>query len=144
MKFDNSYLKLSPFFYELTLPERITPKKILMYNKDLAKELGIRDLSDADILDYFSGQKVMDKSRPFAMAYSGHQFGHFNPTMGDGRAHILGELVNNGSRYDVQLKGSGRTRFSRRGDGRSWVGPVVREYIVSEAMHKLKFLPHAL
>lgn len=95
-------------------------------------------LPSLDLANYFSGNKILPGSEPIAQAYAGHQFGHFVPILGDGRAILLGELIDrSGQRKDLQLKGSGRTRFSRNGDGRAWIGPVIREYIISEAMHKL-------
>ena len=95
------------------------------------------DLNDDEKLNFFSGNKVPDTSIPIALNYSGHQFGNFVHELGDGRAVLLGEVRNKDNRYDVQLKGSGQTKFSRQGDGRSALGPVIREYILSEAMHHL-------
>ena len=93
---------------------------------------------DAEIAGVFSGNQTANGSAPLAQAYSGHQFGYFNPQLGDGRALLLGEVIDqSGTRRDIQLKGSGRTPFSRRGDGRAWLGPVLREYLVSEAMHAM-------
>jgi uncharacterized protein YdiU (UPF0061 family) len=137
--FDNTYLKLAPFFYKKDAAEKIEPSKLLMFNHQLAKELGLDgDLTETQILQFFSGNQVLVGSESYAMAYSGHQFGYFNPTMGDGRALVLGEVISQQQeRFDIQLKGSGRTSYSRNGDGRSWIGPVVREYLVSEAMYAL-------
>ena len=91
-----------------------------------------------ELADIFTGQVIADGAAPIALAYAGHQFGHFVPQLGDGRALLLGEVVAlNGQRFDIQLKGSGHTPFSRSGDGKSSLGPVIREYIVSEAMHHL-------
>lgn len=113
---------------------------MLRLNRELATELGL-DLARLDTdegLAILSGNQLAEGSQPLAMAYSGHQFGGFSPQLGDGRAILLGEVVaRNGQRYDIQLKGSGATPFSRRGDGRSALGPVLREYIVSEAMAAL-------
>ena len=85
----------------------------------------------------FAGQILPEGADPLAQAYAGHQFGYYNPKLGDGRALLLGELDTKSGRYDIQLKGSGTTPYSRNGDGLSWLGPVLREYIVSEAMHHL-------
>lgn len=107
------------------------------WNTELAEEIGLAHLA-SDATRIFSGGPLPDEFEPIALAYAGHQFGTFVPQLGDGRAALLGEVVSrNGQRYDIQLKGSGRTRFSRGGDGRSWLGPVIREYVVSEAMHHL-------
>ena len=129
----NTYSELPERFYESVKPETFQSPKLLAFNKSLAKELGLPEYSDDELAQFFSGQKTLEGSKPLAQAYAGYQFGHPNPQLGDGRAHLLGEM--NG--YDIQLKGSGRTKFSRQGDGRSALGPVIREYIVSEAMHKL-------
>jgi len=114
--------------------------KLLAWNEQLASELGLTDLGakHEQLVDIFSGNRVPESAEPIALAYAGHQFGHFVPQLGDGRAVLLGELVDTqGKRRDVQLKGSGRTPFSRAGDGKSSLGPVIREYILSEAMHAL-------
>src|SRR6185503_7411648 len=92
-------------------------------------------LSSREGVEILAGNRVAEGSEPLAIAYAGHQFGYFVPQLGDGRANLLGEIIGrDGIRYDIQLKGSGRTRFSRAGDGRAALGPVLREYIVSEAM----------
>ena len=121
-------------------PEGADEPRLMALNATLAEVLGF----DAGALDetalaaFFSGAQLPDTVSPVALAYAGHQFGNFVPRLGDGRAHLLGEVVDvNGTRRDVQLKGSGRTVFSRGGDGRAAVGPVLREYIISEAMHAL-------
>lgn len=127
-------------FYEERHPAPVTKPQLIKFNYELAAELGVHaDPEDEETLvDIFSGNKVHDSSSPLAMAYAGHQFGHFNPHLGDGRAIYLGELErSDGSSLGIQLKGSGRTRWSRNGDGRSALGPVLREYLLSEAMHKL-------
>ena len=111
---------------------------LIAWNSDLAGELGIVAQDEAEIASVFSGNQTANGSAPLAQAYSGHQFGYFNPQLGDGRALLLGEVIDqSGIRRDIQLKGSGRTPFSRRGDGRAWLGPVLREYLVSEAMHSM-------
>lgn len=140
IKFDNTYKKLPENFYEESSPAPVKKPQLLKLNRNLAKELGIEieEKSEENWAKIFSGQTLLPGSEPIALAYSGHQFGHFNPRLGDGRAHLLGEVLSpDGERCDIQLKGSGRTRFSRRGDGLSWLGPVIREYVVSEAMHAL-------
>ncbi len=135
ISFNNSYSKLPDIFYERVKPASFSGPKLLMFNEDLAKELKIDFESSTEerLAQVFSGQELLEGSEPLAQAYAAHQFGHFVPQLGDGRAHLLGETQG----LDIQLKGSGQTRFSRRGDGRSALGPVVREYIVSEAMHAL-------
>ncbi len=138
--FDNSYARLPDRFYASVYPEPVEGPKLIMFNEALAKELGIEaDLSDPDRLAAtFSGNVVPQGAMPLAMAYAGHQFGSFVPQLGDGRAILLGEVVDRGGvRRDIQLKGAGPTPFSRRGDGRAALGPVLREYIVSEAMAAL-------
>ena len=138
--FDNTFARLPERFYARLDPIPVAAPRIVRVNVDLARELGL----DADALTsehgvaVLSGNRVADGSEPIALAYAGHQFGHFVPQLGDGRANLLGEMVSrDGQRYDVQLKGSGRTPFSRGGDGRAALGPVLREYIVSEAMEAL-------
>lgn len=135
INFNNTYNLLPKEFYEIVNPEIPSNPTLIKFNQSLAKELDmdLKDLSDEDLTTFFSGQKLFPGSLPIAMAYAGMQFGHTVPQLGDGRAHLLGEVAGN----DIQLKGSGRTSFSRRGDGKSALGPVLREYIVSEAMHFL-------
>jgi serine/tyrosine/threonine adenylyltransferase len=113
--------------------------KLKIWNENLARFLGIDPtMNRAELERIFSGTLTAKNSKPLAMAYAGHQFGHFNPELGDGRAHLLGELLGkDGAYYDIQLKGSGQSQFSRRGDGLSPLGPVIREYLVSEAMYYL-------
>lgn len=138
--FDNSYARLPDRFYASVYPEPVGGPKLIMFNEALAKELGVEaDLSDPDrMAATFSGNVVPQGAMPLAMAYAGHQFGSFVPQLGDGRAILLGEVVDRGGiRRDIQLKGAGPTPFSRRGDGRAALGPVLREYIVSEAMAAL-------
>lgn len=138
--FDNSYARLPERFYSLQAPQPVSRPKLIRVNRPLAESLGIDPLwleSDEGV-QALAGNVVPDGAIPLSQAYAGHQFGNFVPQLGDGRAHLLGEVVAiNGKRYDIQLKGSGQTPFSRRGDGRSALGPVLREYIVSEAMHAL-------
>jgi uncharacterized protein YdiU (UPF0061 family) len=137
---DNSYARLPDRFYTQQAPVPVVAPRLIRLNRDLARELGFDPdgRSDDDWAAVFSGNKLLDGTTPLAMAYAGHQFGQFVPQLGDGRAILLGEVVDDrGKRRDVQLKGAGRTRFSRQGDGRSALGPVLREYVVSEAMHTL-------
>ncbi len=140
INFSNTYSKLPSSFYERSNPSAAKSPSLIAYNYELGKALGIdtQRKTNEELANIFSGKVVLNGSEPLGMAYCGHQFGHFNPSLGDGRAHLLGEvLTGDNQRYDIQLKGSGRTKFSRGGDGLSWLGPVVREYIVSEAMHHL-------
>lgn len=135
--FDNTYARLPEAFFHAVEPAPVASPKLIRVNLELAERLGIPEawLRSEAGLSALSGNRIAEGSTPIAMAYSGHQFGSFNPQLGDGRALLLGETVGkDGVRYDVQLKGSGRTPFSRRGDGRSALGPTLREYIVSEAM----------
>lgn len=138
MEFDNSYARLPGNFYQRINPTKVLQPKLIRFNYPQAEELGI-DLKDENLLaQIFSGNQILEGAEPLAQAYAGHQFGHFVAQLGDGRAILLGELIDKqGKRKDLQLKGSGRTAYSRSGDGRAWLGPVIREYIVSEAMHSL-------
>jgi serine/tyrosine/threonine adenylyltransferase len=138
--FDNTFARLPEHFYARLDPTPVAAPRIVKVNAELARELGL----DTDALTsehgvaVLAGNRVADGAEPIALAYAGHQFGCFVPQLGDGRANLLGEVVSRGGqRYDVQLKGSGRTPFSRGGDGRAALGPVLREYIVSEAMAAL-------
>ena len=138
--FDNSYARLPWQFYRSCNPTPAPSPELIRFNSTLAEELGIdlSHLSDQQLASVFSGNQVPAASEPLALAYAGHQFGHFVPQLGDGRAILLGEVIDRDHRRrDVQLKGSGRTPFSRGGDGRAPLGPVIREYLVSEAMHAL-------
>lgn len=129
----SSYLELPERFYERSRPATFPDPKLVLLNDGLAEELGLSFAQPADAAAVLSGQRFLAGSEPIAQAYAGSQFGHFVPQLGDGRAHLLGEAKG----FDIQLKGSGRTAFSRRGDGRSALGPVVREFLVSEAMYAL-------
>lgn len=137
--FDNSYARLPDRFYARQGAAPATAPELLAFNAGLARDLGIAFDEDPDALAAaFSGASLPKGAEPLAQAYAGHQFGGFSPQLGDGRALLLGEVVApDGLRYDIQLKGSGRTPFSRNGDGKAWLGPVLREYVVSEAMHAL-------
>ena len=138
--FDNTYAQLPERFYARVDPTPVAAPHLVKINLELALHLGL----DTDALatplgvEILAGNRVAQGSEPLAQVYAGHQFGHFVPQLGDGRANLLGEVMGRGgARYDIQLKGSGPTPFSRRGDGRAALGPVLREYIVSEAMAAL-------
>ncbi len=138
--FENTYSRLPGHFYAQVTPTPVAAPRLVKLNVDLARRLGIDPgaLISAQGVEILAGNRVADGSEPIALAYAGHQFGHFVPQLGDGRAILLGEVLGrDGVRYDIQLKGSGPTPFSRRGDGRAVLGPVLREYIVSEAMAAL-------
>jgi len=136
--FDNTYTQLPEVFFERVNPITAPKPAMALFNEELAKTLGLKSQELAAEGDkYLSGNSLFDGSEPIAQAYAGHQFGHFN-MLGDGRANLLGEHVTpSGERFDIQLKGSGPTRFSRRGDGLAALGPMLREYVVSEAMFAL-------
>lgn len=138
--FDNTYARLPNRFFQRVEPTQVESPRLIGLNRELAEDLGLipERLESPEGLAYFSGNAIPEGSDPIALAYSGHQFGGFSPVLGDGRALLLGEVVGrDGVRRDIQLKGSGPTPFSRRGDGRSALGPVIREYVVSEAMAAL-------
>ena len=138
--FDNSYARLPDRFYARQAPAPVAAPTLLALNEGLAAELGLDPaaLTSAEGVAMLAGNLVAEGSEPLAQAYAGHQFGGWVPQLGDGRAVLLGEVVDrNGVRRDIQLKGAGRTPFSRGGDGRAWLGPVLREYVVSEAMQAL-------
>lgn len=136
--FDNSYAALPDAFYTKLSPTSVNAPKLLAFNKDLARVLGIEGDDIAEVTRVFSGNEAPQGAEPLAQLYAGHQFGNYNQQLGDGRAILLGEVIDsNGLRRDIQLKGSGRTPYSRGGDGRAWLGPVLREYVISEAMHAL-------
>lgn len=138
--FDNTYVKLPERFYANQHPAPVPMPKLILLNRDLAEGLHIASdwLQTETGVSVLAGNTVPDGAQPISQAYAGHQFGGFVPQLGDGRAILLGEITgSDGSRYDMQLKGSGRTAFSRNGDGKSALGPVIREYIVSEAMAAL-------
>jgi serine/tyrosine/threonine adenylyltransferase len=135
--FDNSYARLPDAFYQRLNPAGASEPQLVRVNDALARQLRIDPtfLKSERGVAILSGNEIASGSEPIAQAYAGHQFGNFVPQLGDGRAILLGEVVDvSGSRVDIQLKGSGRTRFSRGGDGRAAIGPVIREYVVSEAM----------
>jgi serine/tyrosine/threonine adenylyltransferase len=137
--FDNSYARDLDGMYLRVSPTQVAAPRLIVFNTSLADELGLgKGTHENDLATIFSGNVLPSGADPLAMAYAGHQFGHFVPQLGDGRAILLGEVIDqSGIRRDIQLKGAGPTPFSRRGDGRAALGPVLREYIVSEAMHAL-------
>ena len=139
-QFNNSYVNLPERFYARQAPVPVSDPALIRVNYELAELLGIDPawLESEEGVNTIAGNHVPEGAEPIATVYAGHQFGNFNPRLGDGRAILLGEVIGtDGERYDVQLKGSGITPFSRNGDGRAPLGPVLREYLVSEAMAAL-------
>lgn len=138
LTFDHSYARDLPGTYLRERPAPAPQPRLLVLNEALAGVLGLdaTELAEKGAA-WFSGAALPPGADPIAMAYAGHQFGGFSPQLGDGRAHLLGEIVTPGGRFDLQLKGSGRTAFSRGGDGKAAVGPMLREYLISEAMAAL-------
>jgi len=138
--FDNSYARLPARFYAHVNPTPVATPRLIRVNAPLAERLGLdpAELASPEGVEILAGNRVPEGAEPAALAYAGHQFGGFLPQLGDGRAILLGEVLGrDGARRDIQLKGSGPTPFSRRGDGRAALGPVLREYLVSEAMAAL-------
>src|SRR5918993_1276571 len=138
-RLEHTYTELPQLFYADAAPTPVREPRLVVFNRSLAVRLGL----DPQALEreygaaIFAGNALPDGARPMAQAYAGHQFGHFT-VLGDGRAILLGEQITpDGRRYDIQLKGAGQTRFSRRGDGRAALGPMLREYIISEGMQAL-------
>ncbi|MBL4813845.1 MAG: YdiU family protein [Rhodobacteraceae bacterium] len=139
--FDNSYARDLDGFYISVQAAKAPSPKLVLYNTGLAAELGLdpEALTSPAAVAVFAGSRVPAGAAPLAQAYAGHQFGGFSPQLGDGRATLLGEVIDTkGRRRDIQLKGSGRTPFSRGGDGKAVLGPVLREYLMGEAMHALR------
>ncbi|MFL2651870.1 MAG: protein adenylyltransferase SelO family protein, partial [Anaerolineales bacterium] len=140
INFDNSYARLPDSFYRRVSPSGVSKPELIRVNRQLADELGIKVewLVGDEGIGMMAGCVMPNGAEPIASVYAGHQFGHYVPRLGDGRAMLVGEVVtSDNSRFDIQLKGSGPTPYSRGGDGRSPLGPVLREYIVSEAMYNL-------
>jgi uncharacterized protein YdiU (UPF0061 family) len=138
--FENTYARLPKHFYARLNPTPVAAPRLVKLNVELARNLGLNPeaLASTRGVEILAGNRVAEGAEPLALAYAGHQFGHFVPQLGDGRTNLLGEVVGrDGVRYDIQLKGSGPTPFSRGGDGRAALGPVLREYILSEAMAAL-------
>ncbi|HVL66723.1 MAG TPA: YdiU family protein [Vicinamibacterales bacterium] len=138
-RLEHTYAQLPELFHTAVMPTPVEEPHLVIFNRPLASLLGLdaRALDGSEGTAIFAGNALPDGARPLAQAYAGHQFGHFT-VLGDGRAILLGEQITpSGERFDIQLKGAGRTRYSRGGDGRAALGPMLREYIVSEAMHAL-------
>src|SRR6266516_7267468 len=138
--FEHTYAALPANFFARVVPTPVASPRLVKLNRPLASQLGLDPdrLASPEGTEILAGKRVPEGADPIAMAYAGHQFGHFVPQLGDGRAILLGEVIDkDGVRRDIQLKGSGPTPFSRRGDGRAALGPVLREYVVSEAMAAL-------
>ena len=139
-RFDNSFARVLPGFYEPWQPTAAPAPRLLYLNPSLADELGldVASLDDAALAALFAGNMLPEGAEPLAQAYAGHQFGGFSPRLGDGRALLLGEVIDrHGRRRDIAFKGSGRTPFARGGDGKAAVGPMLREVLLGEAMHAL-------
>lgn len=138
-RFDNTYSKLPDYFLSNTIPTPVKSPELIILNDSLTKDLGLNfsEMNKENLSELFSGNLLPEGSKAIAQAYAGHQFGHFT-MLGDGRAILIGEHISkNNERFDIQFKGSGKTPFSRNGDGRAALGPMLREYIISEAMHAL-------
>ena len=139
-RFDNTYVRLSEKILTKIKPTSVKQPKLIVINENLSRNLGL-NFSNIDkdlIASIFSGNQLPQNSECIAQAYAGHQFGHFT-MLGDGRAIVLGEhITKDNQRFDIQFKGSGKTPYSRQGDGRAALGPMLREYIISEAMYGLK------
>ena len=138
-RFDNTYSKLPDPFISNISPIPVKSPELIILNDNLSKQLGLNFslVSKKELSNLFSGNSLPEGSKSIAQAYAGHQFGHFT-MLGDGRAVLMGEHISkNNERFDIQFKGSGQTPFSRNGDGRAALGPMLREYIISEAMHSL-------
>ena len=128
--FDNSYAALPEGFFSRINPTPVANPRLLAFNESLASSLGLEFATKDDLAFVLGGNELPVGADPLAQLYAGHQFGSYNPQLGDGRAILLGEVVDRtGKRRDIQLKGSGRTPYSRGGDGRAWLGPVLREYV---------------
>lgn len=138
--FDNTYAHDLEGFHVPAQPAKVPAPSLLFFNHGLARELGLdlAGIDDQPLAEMFSGNQLPDGTEPIAQAYAGHQFGQFSPQLGDGRALLIGEVLDaRGQRWDIALKGSGRTPFSRRGDGKAAVGPMLREVLIGEAMAAL-------
>src|SRR5688500_14978946 len=138
-RLEHSYVQLPPLFHVSVAPTPVRAPRLVILNRPLAEMLGldVAALAGEEGAAVFAGNQLPPGANPIAQAYAGHQYGHFT-TLGDGRAILLGEQITpRGDRFDIQLKGAGPTPYSRRGDGRAALGPMLREYIISEAMHAL-------
>jgi uncharacterized protein YdiU (UPF0061 family) len=140
LRFDNTFARLPETFYRRVQPTALPAPYLVSVNEKAAKLIGLnsQEFENAEFVEYFTGNKILPGSEPISAIYAGHQFGTFVPQLGDGRAILLGEAINeSGERYDIQLKGAGSTPFSRMGDGRAVLRSTIREYLCSEAMHAL-------
>ncbi|MCE3044153.1 YdiU family protein [Legionella sp. 16cNR16C] len=138
IRFDNSFTRLAPLFYSRLQPTPVARPELVHFNNSLANQLGLGTIAVEELPLYFSGNKMLPGSESIASVYSGHQFGYYVSQLGDGRAHLLGEILDRQHRrWDLQLKGSGKTPYSRMGDGRAVLQSTIREYLCSEAMHAL-------
>jgi serine/tyrosine/threonine adenylyltransferase len=140
ISFKNSFFDLGRVFYQSIKPEPVQNPELIIFNQSLGDALGLAEtaLGSKTSVSVFAGNQIPEGAQPLAMAYAGHQFGHFNPQLGDGRANLLGQIISpEGNSFDIHMKGTGQTSFSRNGDGRAALGPVLREYLVSEAMARL-------
>ena len=140
LKLENTYIKLPKIFYSIQNPSHVLNPKLQIFNYSLAEDLGLdsKFFTSHEGIEILSGNKILEHSTPISQAYAGHQFGYFT-MLGDGRATLLGEFIDKkGERFDIQLKGSGKTKYSRGGDGKAALGPMLREYIISEGMNALK------
>ena len=140
LRFNNTYARLPEIFYRPVKPTALPAPYLVSFNETAAKLIGLdpQEAAKPEFVEYFTGNKLLPNSEPISAIYAGHQFGTFVPQLGDGRAILLGEAVNEtGERFDIQLKGAGMTPFSRMGDGRAVLRSTIREYLCSEAMHAL-------
>ena len=138
LNFDNTFARLDSKLFTHVAPQAIYAPHVVHFNPQVAQLLDIETSDNSDLATYFSGAMPLPNSQPLAMTYSGHQFGQYNPQLGDGRGLLLGEVVNNkGERWDIHLKGAGKTPYSRFGDGRAVLRSSIREYLGSEALHGL-------
>lgn len=140
LKFDNSYASFPECFYHRVDPQPLPDAHLISFNTEVAQliDLDPCSVTPRQLAHYFGGGGILPGSHPIAMKYTGHQFGYYNPDLGDGRGLLLGEVVNHkGERWDLHLKGAGKTRYSRFGDGRAVLRSSIREYLISEAMHGL-------
>ena len=141
LRFENTYTRLPETFFRRVSPTALPEPYLVSFNEKAAELIGLdpKESADPEFVEYFTGNKLLPNSEPISAIYAGHQFGTFVPQLGDGRAILLGEAVNdNGERFDIQLKGAGMTPFSRMGDGRAVLRSTIREYLCSEAMHNLE------
>ncbi len=138
LKFDNRYARLGDKFSVPLMPDPLPDPELVIVNKDALEEIGLDNISNQDLIEFFSGNRIPAGSEPLAMVYSGHQFGGYSPQLGDGRGLLIGQVISkSGSLVDLHLKGAGKTPFSRMGDGRAVLRSCIREFLASEALHHL-------